>query len=300
MKLNEQFKGYFFALLAVFAMANVYIFSKAALQELTMKQFGVYWFSFAFIWIVLFAFYKKSFQQVRSLTSKNYKILFYLGISEIVGTYFFFKAIQSVGNPSIVAFIGNISPAFVIILSIFIFKERFNYLETLGILLALTGAFVISYQGNTALKDMFIYGSQFVVISSLISAVNNIVIKHNIAKINPIILTINRVSFLLLFYLLIFDWKTESLHISNTALINVMIGSFVGPFLAGVAGYMSYQYIQVSRKAIIDSMRGLMVLLGAYLYFGKFPENIAIIGGLISIVGVLFIAIGKLKLREKV
>lgn len=299
MKFKPELKGYFFALLAVFAMANVYIFSKAALQEMSMNQFGIYWFSFGFIWIMLFALYKKTFSHVKDLSKKTIWILVFLGLSEVVGTYYFYRAIQEISNPSIVAFIGNVSPAFVIMLSIFIFKERFNWLESIGILLALFGAFIISYQGNISWSQMFIFGAHFVLISSFLSAINAIVIKHNIAKLNPIIITINRITFLLVFYILIFDWRNESLSISNKGLVNVLIGSFVGPFLAGVAGYMSYQYIKVSRKAIIDSFRGLLVLIGAFTYFGKFPEKIALVGGLISIVGVLFIAIGKMKLSKK-
>ncbi len=299
MKLKPEFKGYLYAIIALTAMANVYIFSKAALQEMNMNQFGLYWFSFALIWIVLFALYKKTFSEFKKLSKKTIAILLFLSSMEIVGTYFFYKAIQVIPNPSIVAFIGNLSPAFVILLSVLIFKERYNWMETMGMLLALVGAFIVSYRDSLDLSKMFIYGTQFVIISNLQGAINAIVIKHNIAKLNPIIITISRVTFLLIFYIILFDWQTESLSISNKGLINVMLGSFLGPFLAGVAGYMSYKYIKISRKAILDSFKGLLVLIGAFIYFGKLPAVNAIYGGLISIVGVLFIAYGKMKLSKK-
>jgi len=36
-----------------------------------------------------------------------------------------------------------------------------------------------------------------------------------------------------------------------------------------------------------------------YLYFGNFPKSIAIVGGIITIIGVLFIAYGKIKKQKK-
>ena len=64
--------------------------------------------------------------------------------------------------------------------------------------------------------------------------------------------------------------------ISGSALKNIFIGSLLGPFLTVIAGYLALQYIPLSRKAIIDSTRGLFVLVGSYLYFNDFPRPIAI------------------------
>ncbi len=299
MNIKPELKGYFFALVSLIAMSNVYIFSKAALKEIALPQFGIYWFGIALFFILLLAIYRKTFKAIITLPKKTVFILLLLAVIDVAGTYFFYRAIQSIENPSIVAFIGNISPALVILLSIIIFSERFNALETIGIVLALTGAFIISYKGNLGLKDMFVYGTQFVVISSLLSATNAIIIKHNIKKVSPIILTLNRTVFLFLFFLITFPWQTMSLEIPLSALKNTAFGAFIGPFLTAVAGFMVYKYLPVSRKAIVDSMRGLVVLIGAYIYFGSFPSTTAVVGGLISIVGVLFIAFGKLRLKEK-
>jgi drug/metabolite transporter (DMT)-like permease len=48
------------------------------------------------------------------------------------------------------------------------------------------------------------------------------------------------------------------------------------------------------------STKGLFVLIGSYLYFGNFPRWLAIIGGFITIIGVLLIAFGKMKKKQKV
>jgi len=300
MKISNSVKGFLLALVSVIAVSNVYIFSKAALSEVSLQQFGVYWFSFGLLWILLYAWYKKTYHNLKKLSRKQYLLLFVIGIIEVVGTYFFFKSIHTISNPTIVSFIGNISPVFVITLSFIILRERFSTLEFFGMLLALSGAFVISYKGNTSFKDMFIDGAQYVFYSSLLTAVNSVVVKKNIKKIHPIIFTISRSFFLLIFSIMALNFVGESLVISTKALRNIFIGSLLGPFLTVIAGYLALQYIPLSRKAIITSTKGLFVLLGSYLYFNQFPPAITLIGGLVTIVGLLLIAYGKLNSQKNI
>ena len=91
----------------------------------------------------------------------------------------------------------------------------------------------------------------------------------------------------------------KSFAIPQSAIINITIGSILGPFLTVIAGYIAYKYIEASRSSILGSTKSLFVLLGAYLYFNLFPQGFQIIGGLITITGVLLISFGKLILRGK-
>lgn len=299
MKMTNPIKGFLLALVSVIAVSNVYIFSKLALKEVSLPQFGVYWFAFGLLWILLYAWQQKSFLLYRDLSRRCYGVLLFLGIFEVVGTYFFFKAIYTISNPAIVSFIGNVAPAFIITLSFFILKERFNSLEFLGILLAISGAFIISYKGNSSMENVFIDGAQYILYSSVLNAVNTVIIKKKIKKIHPTILTINRSLFLLGFSIILLVVVQDTLAIPFTALKNIFAGSLLGPFLTVIAGYLALQYIPLSRKAIIASTRGLFVLAGSYLYFGFFPDIIALIGGMVTILGVLLIAFGKTKTSKK-
>lgn len=44
--LSKNAKGILLAMAAALAVSNVYIFSKAALNEIHLAQFGVYWFGY--------------------------------------------------------------------------------------------------------------------------------------------------------------------------------------------------------------------------------------------------------------
>jgi len=298
MKLQDTTKGYLFAFFAVLAMSNVYIFSKAALNEASLPVFGFYWFSFGLLWNFLFAFKTGKLKQVKSFDKRSYINLLILGILEVGGTTFFFLAIHTVPNPAIVSFLGNINPLIVTILGFLILKERYNKPELFGILLILSGAILISYKGGTDFASMFIKGSEYVLFSGLFFGVSAIITKKNVKKIGPSFLALNRNVFLLLFSFLMLFTLDFNISISWTALGNIVIGSILGPFLGVITGYQAYKYLEVSRVSILGSTKGIFVLIGAFVYFGKFPETYQVIGGLISILGVILISVGKLMLKK--
>ena len=60
-------KGYFFSFGATLAGALVYIFSKAALKEVSLPQFGVYWFSIAICWNSILTARRSERQQILRL-----------------------------------------------------------------------------------------------------------------------------------------------------------------------------------------------------------------------------------------
>jgi len=298
MKITNTTKGYIYAIISVIAVSNVYIFSKAALKLISIPQFGTYWFLFGFLWILLFAWYRKSSSVLKSLSVRSLLLLLFLGIFEVIGTYFFFKAIHTISNPTIVSFVGNIGPVLVISLSVILLKERFNTLELVGMLLTLVGAFVISYKGKAALENMFMNGTQYILFGALFGATNAIIIKKNIKSIPPIVLTLNRTFFLFSFSLAALLFSGNSFVIPFSAFKSVFIGSLLGPFLTVIAGYFALQYIPLSRKAIVGSTKGLFVLVGSYLYFGQFPKFITLMGGLVTILGLILIGIGKMKIKK--
>ena len=82
------------------------------------------------------------------------------------------------------------------------------------------------------------------------------------------------------------------------ALYNITIGSLLGPFLTAIASYTSLVYIEASRSSIIQSTKGIFVVIGAIIYFGLMPFMNEIFGGIITIIGVILISVGKLTLEK--
>jgi drug/metabolite transporter (DMT)-like permease len=293
-ELPNKTKGYLLTLVGILAMSNVFIFSKAALIELQLPQFGFYWFLSGFLLTLAVTVQQKSYKLIKSFSQKDYLLLVMFGLIEIASTVFFFKAIKTMSNPGIVAFMANLGPVFVLILGFIILKERFNKIEIIGISITLSAAFLLSYNPKWQhLNEIFIDGSQYVLLFTSLFAISSILMKINVAKFSPVLLTLNRTFYLLTFSLIMMFWQKLPFEISTTAIKNVMIGSFLGPFLTAIVGLYAIKYIEVSRKSILSSTKGLFVLIGSYLYFNKVPTNIQIIGGILSIFGVILIIVGK-------
>lgn len=298
-KISNRFRGYLWAFASILAVSNVYIFSKAALNIVHIAQFGFYWFLLGLLWNLIFASRTCKLTTFKNLSRKQLALLVIIGLIEIGATTSFFYAISIIENPSITSFLGNLSPIFVTVLGVSLLKERYNYIEVIGILLTLAGAIIISYQGRSSIEGIFLRGTEFVALASFLFAISNITIKKNIVNLPPALMALNRTFFLFVYSFIMMLVFSKSFVIPQSALLSITIGSILGPFLTVVAGYMAYQYIEASRSSILGSTKSLFVLVGAYIYFSMFPTTIQIIGGLITIVGVLLISFGKMILGRK-
>ena len=87
---SNTLKGYLFALVATLAFSNVYIFSKAALNEIHLTQFGLYWCALGVFFSLLFAVKGNKIRQISFLSKKQVRILLILGGLEILTTSTFF------------------------------------------------------------------------------------------------------------------------------------------------------------------------------------------------------------------
>lgn len=291
--MKPETKGYIAVFIATIAMSNVYVFSKAALQELNLIQFGTFWFGFALIWNILYLLFTKNFGTLFRTKKKQIKILILLGFMELIATTGFFAAIKIMHQPANVSFLANIGPVYVIILGYWILKEKLTRYEIMGGILTLIGAFVISYKPNWDFDKDFLMGLGLIMIYTFVFALGKVISKKNIKDISPSILTINRVVFLFLFSLVLFFVKGESFHISSTALLNTILGSLLGPLLAAGAGYYAIQFIPASKASLLGTFKGFLVLITSYLYFGVFPLWYQVVGGALTVSGVVIIAIAK-------
>ena len=77
------------------------------------------------------------------------------------------------------------------------------------------------------------------------------------------------------------------------------IGSFLGPFITGLAQYSALKYIEASRTMIIQSTRSLFVLVGSMIYLSLLPDLLQLSGGLITIMGVIVMTWGKMRNKKR-
>jgi len=289
---SDTIKGYFFALIATLTFSNVYIFSKAALNEIPLAQFGSLWYAVVALSCFFFALFNKKLGQINHLTKKQIKILLTLGILEIATTTLFFLSIHIIPDPAVTSFLGNLFPVMVMLGGIFILHERFGPVEIFGGFLALSGAFVISYSGGTSPGTMFIKGTGVVFFNALFATTATLVVKTQVKKLSPELLNLNRAVWLFLFSVIMFFVMEKSVPFSAGIIKNTVAGAIL-EFVAILTAYYSYKHIEASRSSIVQSLKGIFVLLVAFLAFGTLPLPHQLAGGIITVAGVLIMALAQ-------
>ena len=290
---SDRFKGYFFAIIGTLAFSNEYIFSKAAMNEVHLAQFGVYWFSISTVLIFFYALSSKSLSQIKSLTKRQVRILVTLGFLEIVTTTTFYLSIHIIPDPAVTSFLGNMYPVMLALGGIVVLGEKFGPIEIIGAFLALAGAFIIGYTGETELKKLFIPGTGVVLLNAFFATVASLVVKVHVRKLSPELLNLNRSVWLLVFSFIMFFVYRQSFAIPLSALKNIAVGATLGPFLAILTIYYSFRYLEASRSSVVQSLKGIFVLLGAYLFFGTLPLAHQLLGGFLTVAGVLVMTLAR-------
>jgi drug/metabolite transporter (DMT)-like permease len=290
---SDRFKGYFFAIIGTLAFSNEYIFSKAAMNEVHMAQFGVYWFAISTFLIFLYALGSKSLAQIKFLTKRQVRILITLGFLEIFTTTSFYLSIHIIPDPAVTSFLGNMYPVMLAMGGIVVLGEKFGPVEIFGAFLALAGAFIIGYTGETELKKLFIPGTGVVLVNAFFATVASLVVKVHVKKLSPELLNLNRSVWLLVFSFIMFFVYKQSFAIPLPALKNIAVGATLGPFLAILTIYYSFRYLEASRSSVVQSLKGIFVLLGAYLFFGTLPLAHQLVGGFLTVAGVLVMTLAR-------
>ena len=108
--LNPTVKGISLAFLATLGMANVYVFSKAALLEVNYYQFQFFWFGFALVWILPFLFITGMLKKIPGLSRASNITLVIIGFLELGAASLLFLAIQLAENPTTISFLSNLTP----------------------------------------------------------------------------------------------------------------------------------------------------------------------------------------------
>jgi len=289
---SDTIKGYLFALIATLTFSNVYIFSKEALNEIPLAQFGSLWYAVVALSCFFFALFNKKLGQINRLTKKQILKLLMLGGLEMATTTLFFLSIHIIPDPAVTSFLGNMFPVMVMLGGIFILHERFGPIEIFGGFLALSGAFIISYSGGTSLSTFFIKGTGVVFFNAAFATTATLVVKTQIKKISPEILNLNRAVWLLLFSVIMFFVMGDSVPFSTGAIKNTIIGAIL-EFVAILTAYYSYKHIEASRSSVVQSLKGIFVLIVAFIAFGTLPLPHQLAGGIITVVGVLIMALAQ-------
>lgn len=285
---SNQSTGILFAFGASLALAASFVFSKSVLNHLTMVQFGLIWFSFGVIWNGAWFLARREYKALRGSGAKKSSVALVIALLEGGATGLFYLAIKAMENPAVVSFIGNIGPVFVSLMGIVLLKERFRRSQLAGILITITGLFVINYRegGFAGFLDP---GALYVISASFLFAVATIFGRRFHHYLVPGYMSLIR-SFLLAAFMAILFYRTGALpQITLPLWRDLAIGSLLETLIVIVFAYQALKLIEATKTSLIIGTKGVWTLILAWIFLGVFPSGLQLVGGIFTLLGVWLI-----------
>jgi drug/metabolite transporter (DMT)-like permease len=299
MQYSSKLKGSLLALFATISFSNVYIFSKLALQDISLPSFGILWFGLALFYNSLYYYFFTERKKLHHLPLKSKWILFIIGVSELISISAFFLAINLSENPAIVSFLANTSPIFVIFISFIFLKTRYNLLAIIGICITLAGVFLLNYSDSGfRWENLLTPSSLATLIFAFFYGLSLVLARAEVKSIPSSMITVCRTLFLFLgfvFYNLLI-WKIP--YYSANSILYIGIGSILGPFLGITLTFASLKYVDASVTTLIGTARSLFIVLGAYLLMNIFPTEYQLWGGIFTIIGIVIITLADITNKQ--
>ena len=300
METKKAWKGIGLSLVSALSLSLVYIFSKAALNTMSLWQFGFYWFMIALIENGILFFVYGLHKKFMKLERKQRLLLIVIAVFELFGTIAFFSSIQLYKNPTVVSFLANTVPITVGILSYIFLRERFNFYEAIGIVITIVGAMIIGYQ-STVLRDVekIGLGLLLVAVFVILFSVNTILARVSLRNSHPLMITFFRTILLFVFSFLMILYKHESFAVPWEGMKNIIFGATFGPVIGVLTSFWALKYVEATISSTIINAKGFLIMILVYFYLSIVPETYQIYGGLLAVLGVAIMSYGKhLKIKN--
>ena len=289
--------GYLYAFGAALALSASFIFSKSVLNTVSMIQFGFVWFTMGVLWNSAWYIAQKQYIQFKINTRKRLQVAISIALLEAAATGLFYIAIKAMENPAVVSFIGNIGPVFVTILGVTLLKERFGKLQIIGISVTIIGVFVINFKGQ-AFGGFLEPGAIYVIFASLLFAIATITGRKYKSHLDPDLMSLIRSVILAALFGVLILRSGENIQFDLHVWRDMGIGSLFETLLTIVFAYQALKRIEATSTSLIISSKGVWTLLLAWVFLGVFPNNLQLVGGLLTLVGVYLITV-KLPLNKR-
>ena len=285
---RHQTNGYLYALGASLALAASFVFSKSALNHLSMLQFGLLWFSMGVVWNSIWFLVRRDYRNVKGNAGAKTGVALVIAILEGAATGLFYLAIKAMENPAVVSFIGNIGPVFVTLMGILLLKERFRTSQVIGIIITISGIFVINFrEGGYA--GFFDPGSIYVISAAFLFSLATIVGRRMHKLLIPGYMSLIRSFLLAVAMAILFFSKGDMLPVSLSIWKDLALGSLLETLIVIVFAYQALKLIEATKTSLLISTKGVWTLVLAWIFLGVFPTGVQLAGGLLTLVGVWLI-----------
>ncbi|MCM3410506.1 DMT family transporter [Metabacillus litoralis] len=187
----------------------------------------------------------------------------------------------------------SLSPIFTVILSMIFLNERMTILKAIGMILALFGVLMITTGGSDkTFEPALNIGYLLMLLSTLNWAVYSVLLKKLNIPLSPLVITfyMSLLGFVLTIPFLIRNkgWEAIS-HLQAGEWAHLL---FLGVFVSGVAYWYwakALHVLEASQVSVFLYLEPVATLIAAVLLLNEKIILISVVGGIIIIIGVIFV-----------
>jgi len=281
---KKTYLGLLYAMAGTFLLSTNFVTAKYGLRGFNPETFSL-------IWTAAAAFYSFFIivvtREVKSLRIPSRSVGKIIGLGVVTGFGMIFTwAGLALLDPTFQAILFRFTPAINIILGTLLFGEIIRIKEIFPILILIFGG-VLSCLSNWKL----VYAGVILTLLAVISTSIQLFIgKERIRKINPKILVFYRAA---IGTIVIAIWTFSAgkwvIHVDMSFWIVTLFGALLGPTLSFICMFQSFRYWEFYRTSIVLTVQPLIVLPLAYIFLNEIPGKMQLLGGLIILIGVLWL-----------
>jgi len=297
-------RGYIIALTATFIWSTTgpfisYLYKTYALPALVLAFWRDLFVSFGML-VGLFLFSRTRFQLDRS----HWKFMVFYGFTLAVFNSMWTFSVQYNGA-AVATVLAFSSPAMTAILSRIIFKERFNRVKILSIVLSLLGTVLVSGAHNLSIWRLNPLGIIFGLLTGLFFAFYNLEGKHasdtSIDSWTALLYSFAIASFFLFFFNLGADvilakpLLSDLLWLGNSTIAwGILFFLGIAPTLGGFGFYtLSLRYLAPTVANLIATLEPALTAIWAYFLLSEQLNAIQWIGSVLVFTGVILLRWGE-------
>lgn len=282
MKLNKWF--YLISLSLIWGSSFILI--KKALIGLEATQLGSLRIIFSSIVVILIAW-----KRLSKINKTEWK---WITISAFLGSFFpafLFAFAEKEIDSAVASIINSIVPLNTLIIGLIVFNIRSTKRQIIGVLVGLTGTYMLIISGINLNPDQNYLYSGFVILCSFLYALNVNIIKKYLQHLHALTITVGHfavivIPALIVFYFSDFDFKTLQLEAVRLSIIYVVVLAVFGTALAKI---LFNNLIKISSPVFASSVTYSMLIVSIFwgVVDGEKFSIYQLIATLVIILGVL-------------